>query len=117
MPLFLRLFAECASAAQSVQQQEQLLRGLAPWQPQPESQPARYWKIPELFEYTFGLSPSSVQTLRNIQSLAPTGWTETESDGEYSLVWNRSNGNHFLIAELTWAELLLHHEMASHLAC
>lgn len=109
MTVFLRLFADCRDAADAATLQAALLHALAPWQPQPHAAPARYWKIPEYFEFAWILHPGTAATLHAVHALAPRGWTDSASDGEHSCVWNRSGASRFLHPAVAWAELALQH--------
>lgn len=111
MELFLRAFAECESEERAEQMQKKLCGALAAMVSARPATPKRYWKMPELFEFTFSLTPATVEIREQIIGSASGGWQHSGDERDMSSVWNRSPGFSFLAAEVTWAELQ-HYEPA-----
>jgi hypothetical protein len=105
--LLVRLFAECADevAAQSVA--ADLLRALGGFRAQSRQEPQRYWKMPELFEFTFALRPPTPQALADLLAHGAGEWDRRGDEHDRSCVWNRSDGCTFLLPEVRWAEAIL----------
>ena len=110
MELFLRVFAECGSEGYAEHLQRELCVALTTWVLAKPSTARRYWKMPDLFEFTFRLTPATFEARDQIIGSA-SGWHHSGDELDRSSVWNRSPGVSFLVAEVTWAELQ-HYEPA-----
>lgn len=75
--------------------------------PQEESAPQRYWKMPELFEFSFTLSPPTEASFEALVSCPVGGWSHSTAVGERWAIWNRQQGQFFLVPEVSWAEVQL----------
>jgi len=108
VPLFLRIFADCDSAEFAHGVADRLRLALSAFSPQDASQPQQYWKIHELFEFTFCLSPATEQSFQALISIAAGGWSHEGSDLDRSSIWNRKLDHVFLVPEVRWAEAQLY---------
>jgi hypothetical protein len=73
MTLSIRLFAECSDDIEAAKLLFALCNALTAFSPRSASAPARYWKIPELFEFYFALTPQSLDTFQQVIALTATG--------------------------------------------
>ncbi|KQY85584.1 hypothetical protein [Pelomonas sp. Root1444] len=106
--LFLRTFANCADESTAHSLRLRLCDALAAWRPTAAAEPKRYWKLPELYEFTFDLQPAKVAAFEQILSLVSYGWHHAWPDeNERSSVWNRADGLVLLTPEVAWANLEL----------
>jgi hypothetical protein len=103
--VMLRLMARCASKAAAPALQQQLLQALAAFPATVRSDPERYWKMPELFEFT--LTVAGEQRFGAVTGLCSSGWTATGDENDPSWVWNAKPGACFLHTDVVWAEVLL----------
>lgn len=105
--VLLRLFADCENDRQTERIASDVVRLLSAYSPVQTMQPERYWKIPEYFEFCFSLSPASRATFKNLLvAYSPENWLYSGDEQDSSSVWNRSDGNCFLLPEVAWAELV-----------
>lgn len=107
MRLLLRLFAECHDEADARELMALICRSIPGVMPTPAESPARYWKMPELFEFCIECGradPGAFEALRNLQ---PLGWVDGGDDDDRSSVWNRAEEWRFLDDAVVWAELQL----------
>ena len=103
--VMLRVMARCASEAVAPALQQQLLQALAAFPAKVRSDPQRYWKMPELFEFT--LTVAGAQRFGAITGLCSQGWTAMGDENDPSWVWNAEPGACFLHTDVVWAEVLL----------
>lgn len=103
--LSLRLFAECADDAAAANLLAALYSDLNEFLPVSEKPPSRYWKMPELFEFSFELNPKTWDTCQHIVALCVTGWTHGGSNNDMWFIWNRHDTDIFLLPQVTWAEI------------
>jgi len=106
MALILRLFAECGSRERAEELDGELAAALAAFHPAASMEPARYRKLPELFEFSFDLSPGTRATFDAVLGHATDGWVHTGDEEHVSSVWNRAPGGVFLSPAVRWAELI-----------
>jgi len=106
MALILRIFAECGSGERAAGVGSDLAAALAAFRPVASMEPERYWKQPELFEFSFDLSPGTRATFDAVLARAADGWVHTGDEEHRSSVWNRPPGGVFLLPAVTWAELI-----------
>lgn len=106
MALILRIFAECGNGEQAAQLAGDLAATLAGFRPVASMEPERYRKLPELFEFSFDLSPGTRATFDAVLARAADGWVHTGDEEHSSSVWNRSPGGVFLSPAVRWAELI-----------
>ena len=108
MILMVRALAECASSESAAVLSPRLLAATARWAGVESSPPERYGKMPELYEFTLLLSPSSHETFDEVVASVNAGWKHGAPDDDRSSVWNRESGAVFLAPEVRWAEVLKH---------
>lgn len=101
---FVRIYADCEDADEAKRLAHALELALSRYEPVSASTPARYWKIPELFGFTYRLS-SPVRDIWSDLISDEDGWLQTVDENERSAVWNRLGDRRLLIAEVRWAEL------------
>jgi hypothetical protein len=106
--LFLRLFADCESAEVASEIARRLHVALSQLNPEAFSPPKPYWKLPQLFEFTFTLVPPTEAQFQLLISSPPGGWSHSGSEAERSSVWNRAQDQVFLLPEVSWANVELH---------
>ncbi|MEH8018217.1 hypothetical protein MN202_13330 [Rheinheimera muenzenbergensis] len=68
----------------------------------------RYWKIPELYEFTFHLVPARIDLFNEIIDVSSDGWVHRGNGSERSSVWNVADGEILFVPEVQWAELQLY---------
>lgn len=106
--LFLRIYANAstdeASALAAVME-----AALALYEPTAAASPRRYWKMPELFEFSYHLSSPTRDIWDELVSQHPEGWTVVEDGAECSAVWNRAVDRVLLAPAVRWAELATLH--------
>ena len=107
MELFLRLFADCESAAVASGIAARLHTALLQLNPEAFSPPKPYWKLPHLFEFAFTFSPPTEAQFHLLVSSPPGGWSHSASGAERSSVWNRASDQIFLLPEVSWANVEL----------
>lgn len=100
----MRIYADCEDADEAKRLAHALELALSRYEPVSASTPARYWKIPELFGFTYRLS-SPVRDIWSDLISDEDGWLQTVDENERSAVWNRLGDRRLLIAEVRWAEL------------
>jgi hypothetical protein len=105
MELFLRAFADCDGDSGADQLQRELCAALTNWASAKPMAASRYWKMPELFEFTFSLMPATIEVRDAIVDSVRGGWHISGDETDRSFVWNRSPGLFFLTPEVAWAEL------------
>lgn len=103
--VLLRVFARCPSAQAAPALQARLLQALASVEAQVHQAPQRYWKMPELFEFTLTAGPAA--QLAAVRNLSARGWTDCGDEDTPSWVWNAEPGASFLHPDVAWAEVLL----------
>ena len=106
MALILRIFAECGNVEQAAGVGSDLAAALAAFRPVASMEPACYRKLPELFEFSFDLSPDTRATFDAVLARAADGWIHTGDEEHRSSVWNRSPGGVFLSPAVRWVELI-----------
>lgn len=106
MALILRIFAECGSGERAAAVGCDLVAALAAFRPVASMEPARYRKLPGLFEFSFDLSPGTRATFDGVLARAAEGWVHTGDEEHASSVWNRTPGAVFLSPAVRWAELI-----------
>jgi hypothetical protein len=106
MALILRIFAECGSGERAAEVGRDLAAALAAFRPVASMEPARYRKLPELFEFSFDLSPGTRATFDAVLARAADGWVHTGDEEHGSSVWNRPPGGMLLSPAVRWAELI-----------
>ena len=97
MELFLRVFAECGSEEYTEHLQRELCVALTAWVSAKPSTARRYWKMPELFEFTFSLIPATVEARDQIIGSASDGWHHTGDELDRSSVCLESVAGGFLL--------------------
>jgi hypothetical protein len=113
MQLFIRIFANCEDDSTAQRIEGNLLQELSRFDPVARAAPRRYWKIQELYEFTFDLSPATRECFVSITDKTSGGWSHNEGSEEFSSVWNRVQDHAFLIPEVRWANLELHETPAT----
>ena len=78
------------------------------FEPTPAAKPKAYWKMPELFEFTYRLSSETRNIWDELVSEPSGGWKVFGDSDDRSAVWNRGNDGVFLVPAVRWAELVDH---------
>lgn len=104
MNAFIRIYADCNDNSEATRLAQALELALSPYDPIETAAPARYWKISELFGFTYRLSSPVLDIWAELVSDAGA-WTQSRDEHDRSAVWNRLGDRRFLIAEARWAEL------------
>ena len=103
--MFLRIYANCrddeaAAMASAIE------LALVLFEPTPTAKPRQYWKMPELFEFTYRVSSQTWDVWDELLA-QPSGGLEIAGDSEdRSAVWNRGDDRVFLAPAVRWAELV-----------
>ena len=71
----------------------------------PAAVPRQYWKMPELFEFTYRLSSQTRNIWDELVALPSGGWEVFGDSEDRSAVWNRGDDRVFLAPAVRWAEL------------
>ncbi len=103
--VMLRVMARCPSVTAAPALQAQLLQALAAFPAAVRGEPEHYWKMPELFEFTFTVA--GPERLCEVIAFSSRGWTDCGDGDTPSWVWNAESGACFLDPAVTWAEVLL----------
>ncbi len=109
MRLILRVMAPAGTAAAAAAAAARLGLELLPAGLRMAAPPEPYWKIPEWYEHTWHLDPATEADFDRLLGRAALGWHQVVRDGECDAVWVREPGAAFLLAEATWAQVLLIH--------
>ncbi len=102
--VMVRVMAHCASEEEAWRLDQDLLQALAAFDATRHGAPQRYWKMPELYEFSFAVA--GVQRLPAITALCGRAWTEAGDETDPSWVWNAVPGVAFLHPGVVWAEVL-----------
>lgn len=105
MKLDVRLFIECSDDAEAQEILSSLCRLLSDFSPTPEITPSRYWKMPNLFEFSLDLGAASMDSFHRLVALEPEGWVHGGEHPDLWSVWNRKEGASFLLPGARWAEI------------
>ncbi|MBT1446062.1 hypothetical protein KJI95_16320 [Shewanella sp. JM162201] len=108
MKLFLRLFATCNDDSGEEKLLERLSHEISVFAESVPLNQGRYWKIPEMYEFTFNLLPANIDLFNEIIDVSSDGWVHMGSGNEYSSVWNITDGKSLFVPEVQWAELQLY---------
>ncbi|MDP5138700.1 hypothetical protein ORJ04_22385 [Rheinheimera baltica] len=108
MELFLRLFATCNDDSASEKLLERLSHEISVIAESTPLNLGRYWKIPEMYEFTFHLVPANIDLFNEIVNVSSDGWVHMGSGSELSSVWNIADGKRLFVREVQWAELQLY---------
>ncbi len=90
--MFLRIYANCIED-EVAPLADALESALVPYAPTPASMPRPYWKMPELFEFTYRLSSPTRNIWDELVAQRPEGWYVVDRSEERSAVWNRQAGD------------------------
>jgi hypothetical protein len=102
---FLRIYADCRDDQEAAALAGSIGTALVLYDPIEASTPRPYWKMPELFEFTYRLSSPTRDILSELVLRHQAGWTMISEGIEYSAVWNRRQELIFLEPSVRWAEL------------
>lgn len=108
MQLVLRLYADCDSNEVAGLIAGRLLTQLSRFSPESSAEPRRYWKMPQMFEFTYRLAPACAKTVADLVSCSSGGWSHSGGVEESSSVWNRQADHMWLVPEVAWAHLELY---------
>ena len=75
------------------------------FEPTPAARPRQYWKMPELFEFTYRLSSQTRNIWDELVVQPSGGWNVFGDSEDRSAVWNRGDDHVFLAPAVRWAEL------------
>jgi len=102
--MFLRIYADCISD-EAPSLALAIESALIHYEPRPAAAPKEYWKIPELFEFTYRLSSPTRDIWDELVSQRAGGWHIVDDSEDRSAVWNRGPNHVFLAPAVRWAEL------------
>jgi len=107
LKLFMRVYGNCENREQARDISAGIRQALAKFQLSDRMEPKPYWKIPELFGFTFDLTPATEASFLDIVNLCDAGWLHLGDGQDRSSIWNRTEGAVFLTPAVSWAELSL----------
>jgi hypothetical protein len=107
LKLFLRTYTNCENNEFSYDISARLVLALSHLSPEAAITPKPYWKMPDLYEFSFVLSPPNEVSFQSVIAGSPDGWSHYVSGNQLSSVWNRKQDQIFLIPEVSWAEIQL----------
>ena len=108
MKLHFRLFVECSDSHEASVLAARLSEMLSKFDFSLAKPPKQYWKIPELFEFKYGLAVATQESYDRILACnSRDGWLHLGDNAEPCSVWNRTKGTKLLIESVTWAEVML----------
>ena len=107
MNLFIRAYANCGSLEEAKEISDAIRLVLFQFDPVDFSEPKPYWKMPELFEFSFNLSPATETSFLEVIKSCGAGWLHLGNGKDRSSVWNRVEAYSFLTPSVAWAELVL----------
>jgi hypothetical protein len=107
MKLYLRLFVECSNLHEAHDMAARLCGPLSKLHLRSADEPKIYWKIPELFEFSYQLASATREDYDRVVSGGGNGWLHMDDLLEPCSVWNRSEGTMLFIDGVTWAEVTL----------
>jgi hypothetical protein len=108
MKLYLRLFVECSNFPEARVIATRLSETLSKFNLSMANMPKQYWKLPELFEFTYELPAATQEDYDTILKCdGSDGWLHLDDKTEPCSVWNRSEGARLFIEGVTWAEVML----------
>jgi hypothetical protein len=102
--MFLRIYANCVDD-EAAGLSAALESALIHYEPRLAAMPKQYWKMPELFEFTYRLSSPHRDIWDELVAQRPSGWHVVDDSEERSAVWNRAADQVFLAPAVRWAEL------------
>lgn len=102
--MFLRIYANCRDD-EAVAMARAIEAALVLFEPTPAARPMQYWKMPELFEFTYRLSSQTRNIWDELVAQSSGGWTVFGGAEDRSAVWNRGDDRVFLVTAVRWAEL------------
>jgi len=102
--MFLRTYAN-ANADEARALTAAIEAALASYEPAAAASPRPYWKMPELFEFTYRLSSPTRDIWDDLVAKSSESWTVIEEGDGRSAVWNRVHDRLFLVPAVRWAEL------------
>jgi len=103
--IFIRIYAECDTADEAINLQNQIAAALNQYKPSFLGKPYKYWKIPEYFGFEITIPTTADEIFQSIIALANENWTHGEDQVNRSSVWNWHDNCHFLIPQARWAEV------------
>jgi hypothetical protein len=103
----MRLFANCENSEIAGDIAARVSAALVRLSPQQLSPPKRYWKLPELFEFNYTLSPANEASFQAVLAMVSGGWAHSDVNAERSSVWSRVQDHILLAPEVSWAEVQL----------
>ena len=103
--IFIRIYAECKTADEAINLQNQIATTLKPYEPSLSNKPYQYWKIPEYFGFEITIPTASDGIFQSIIALVNENWTHGEDQVNRSSVWNWHGNGHFIIPQARWAEV------------
>lgn len=107
MKLFIRAYGNCGSLEEAKGISDAIRLALSQFDPEDLSEPKPYWKMPELFEFSFNLSPATEISFLQLVKSCGEGWLHLGDGQDRASVWNRVEGCSFLTPSVAWAELAL----------
>lgn len=107
MKLNLRLFVECSDLHKAHYIAVRLSGLVSRFHLRSANEPRIYWKIPELFEFTYQMPSATREDYDTILSCGGNGWLHMDDSIEPCAVWNRSEGTMLFMDAVAWAEASL----------
>ncbi len=105
--LFMRLYAEVATAEQATSLASLLVSQMERCALVQAHNFFPYWKIPAYYGFEFEFAPiDHITAFDCLVALCPTGWVFMGSAPERTGVWNPTAGAVFLAEQVRWANLL-----------
>jgi len=101
---FVRIYADCSNDGEASRLARAFELALSFYDPVTTAAPARYWKLPELFGFTYRLSSPTRDIWAELVSDSD-GWLVMADEHDRLAVWSRVGDRRFLIAEAAWAEV------------
>lgn len=102
---FVRLDAKCDDEHEASLLAQSIEAALVRHGPVARFTPKRYWKMAELFEFTYDLSSPGLDILQDLTADDPGAWSLDGLEDDRSAIWNRWGDRIFLIPATRWAHL------------
>ena len=105
--LILRIFFAVSTEEAAAQMMARLVQMVEPHASVTRTTTERYWKIPEYFEVTIYIAPTSdpATLFDKLLRLIGAGWIRTGDDSEWGAVWTKEMSSEARLANMQWASL------------
>lgn len=108
--LLIEIKAELAGDRLANDLEHALLHALRDYSPSLAEAARPYWKIPAWHECTVKVATANRASFDALVGLVEATWhliLADEADGDCEAIWNPAPGQHFLLPEVRWAQVLL----------